>query len=353
MNKSRHIFTVVLAAVGGALLLAGAALFLVGLALEGWDVGALTNVQYEQHSYTAQDEIHSVHIRFRNAQVRVEADEGAERVTLSYPVRVDSEGETAVPVTVTEENGTLTVTGEEDRFPFFQWGFVQTTPEAVLTLPAGDYTEIAVVSSNGSLLADTVRAASLSLQTDNGSVTAREVCADDFSLRTSNGDIELQRAECKSITAETNAGSITADGVTVSGALALSSDLGDIRMKDIAAGSLSSETEAGALTLEGADIAGEADLQTDLGEIRVRGARAASAALTTDLGTVDAEIDAREVRLTSSAGEIRAALAGTKEDYTIRVQTELGDCNVVDRDGGTRSLTATTALGNIRVEFTG
>lgn len=353
MNKSRHIFTVVMAAVGGALLLAGAALFLVGLALEGWDVGALTSLRYEQRSYTAQDEIHSVHIRFRNAQVRVEADEGAERVTLSYPVRVDSEGETAVPVTVTEENGTLTVTGEEDRFPFFQWGFVQTTPEAVLTLTAGDYTEIAVVSSNGSLLADTVRAASLSLQTDNGSVTAREVCADDFSLRTSNGDIELQRAECKSITAETNAGSITADGVTVSGALALSSDLGDIRMKDIAAGSLSSETEAGALTLEGADIAGEADLQTDLGEIRVRGARAASAALTTDLGAVDAEIDAREVRLTSSAGEIRAALAGTKEDYTIRVQTGLGSCNVVDRDGGTRSLTATTALGNIRVEFTG
>lgn len=353
MNKGRHIFTVVMAAVGGALLLAGAALFLVGLALEGWDVGALTSLRYEQRSYTAAGEIHTLSLRLENARVRVEVEEGAERVTLSYPVRVDSEGETAVPVTVTEENGTLTVTGEEDRFPFFQWGFVQTTPEAVLTLPAGDYTEIAVVSSNGSLLADTVRAASLSLQTDNGSVTAREVCADDFSLRTSNGDIELQRAECKSITAETNAGSITADGVTVSGALALSSDLGDIRMKDIAAGSLSSETEAGALTLEGADIAGEADLQTDLGEIRVRGARAASAALTTDLGTVDAEIDAREVRLTSSAGEIRAALAGTKEDYTIRVQTGLGSCNVVDRDGGTRSLTATTALGNIRVEFTG
>ena len=338
MTKARKIFTIVMLAVGGALLLAGAALFLIGFGLEGWDADALTNVQYEQHSYTAQGEIHSVHIRFGNAQVRVKADEGAERVTLSYPVRVDSEGETAVPVTVTEENGTLTVTEEEDRFPFFQWGFVQTTPEAVLTLPAGDYTEIAVVSSNGSLLADTVRAASLSLQTDNGSVTAREVCADDFSLRTS---------------AETNAGSITADGGTVSGALSLSSDLGDIRMKDIAAGSLSSETEAGALTLEGADIAGEADLQTDLGEIRVRGARAASAALTTDLGTVDAEIDAREVRLTCSAGEIRAALAGTTEDNTIRVQTELGEGNVGDRDGGTRSLTATTALGNIRVEFTG
>ena len=85
----------------------------------------------------------------------------------------------------------------------------------------------------------------------------------------------------------------------------------------------------------------------------MRGARAASAALTTDLGTVDAEIDAREVRLTSSAGEIRAALAGTKEDYTIRVQTGLGSCNVVDRDGGDRSLTAVTGLGSIRLDFTG
>ena len=128
MNKSRHIFTVVLAAVGGALLLAGAALFLVGLALEGWDVGALTSLRYEQRSYTAAGEIHTLSLRLENARVRVEVEEGAERVTLSYPVRVDSEGETAVPVTVTEENGTLTVTGEEDRFPFFQWGFVQTTP---------------------------------------------------------------------------------------------------------------------------------------------------------------------------------------------------------------------------------
>lgn len=351
MNKGRHIFTVVLAAVGGALLLAGAALFLVGLALEGWDVGALTSLRYEQRSYTAAGEIHTLSLRLENARVRVEVEEGAERVTLSYPVPVGRDGEQTAAVEIAEADGTLTVE-EGSGGSLLLWGLIR-TPEAVLTLPAGDYTEIAVVSSNGSLLADTVRAASLSLQTDNGSVTAREVCADDFSLRTSNGDIELQRAECKSITAETNAGSITADGVTVSGALALSSDLGDIRMKDIAAGSLSSETEAGALTLEGADIAGEADLQTDLGEIRVRGARAASAALTADLGTVDAEIDAREVRLTSSAGEIRAALAGTKEDYTIRVQTGLGSCNVVDRDGGDRSLTAVTELGSIRVDFTG
>ena len=72
MNKSRHIFTVVLAAVGGALLLAGAALFLVGLALEGWDVGALTSLRYEQRSYTAAGEIHTLSLRLENARVRVE-----------------------------------------------------------------------------------------------------------------------------------------------------------------------------------------------------------------------------------------------------------------------------------------
>lgn len=304
MTKAKHIFTVVMLAIGGALLLAGTALFLIGFGLEGWDADALTNVHYKQQNYIAQSEIRSVYIQFKNAQIRVEVDEEAENATLSYPVRINSEGETIVPVTVTEEDGTLTVTEEDVRFPFLQWGFFQKTPEALLTLPVGDYTEIAVDSSNGNLFADKVRAASLSLETSSGSVTVRDVCADDFSLRSGNGNIELQRAEGKSITAETNAGNITADGVTASGALVLSSDLGDVRMKDIAAGSLSSETGAGALSLEGADIAGEADLQTELGEIRARGVRAASAALTTDLGTVDAEIDAETVRLTSGAAVI-------------------------------------------------
>lgn len=351
MNKSRHIFTVVLAAVGGALLLAGAALFLVGLALEGWDVGALTSLRYEQRSYTAAGEIHTLSLRLENARVRVEVEEGAERVTLSYPVPVGRDGEQTAAVEIAEADGTLTVE-EGSGGSLLLWGLIR-TPEAVLTLPAGRYERIDIASANGGIAAVGVQAAALTLEASNGDIRAEGTDADELSLRTGSGDIRLADVSGKSIAAQTDAGDIAADGAEAEGALELCSSLGDIEAQDAAAGSLSFRTNAGSISLDGARVAGEASLQTDLGEIRVRGATAASAALTADFGAIDAEIDAQTVRLESGSGEIRARLAGDKEDYTIRVQTGLGSCNVVDRDGGGRSLTAVTELGSIRVDFTG
>ena len=64
-------------------------------------------------------------------------------------------------------------------------------------------------------------------------------------------------------------------------------------------------------------------------------------------------IDGADVQLASEMGDVRASLAGAKEAYTIRVRTEMGESNVVDRDGGSRRLTAETGMGNIRIEFLG
>ena len=162
MSKGLRIAAIALLCAGGALLLAGAALFIVGLGLEGWDVTALNNAHYETRSYTAHGEIETVRIDYENAHIRIESGES---FALSYPVRTDGDGEALAEVTVTEEDGALTVT-EEDSF--LQWGvgFGTKTPELVLTLPGKEYGAIVASSSAGSVTAEGISAAELTLRSD-------------------------------------------------------------------------------------------------------------------------------------------------------------------------------------------
>lgn len=332
MSKGLRIAAIALLCAGGALLLAGAALFIVGLGLEGWDVTALNNAHYETRSYTAHGEIETVRIDYENAHIRIESGES---FALSYPVRTDGDGEALAEVTVTEEDGALTVT-EEDSF--LQWGvgFGTKTPELVLTLPGKEYGAIVASSSAGSVTAEGISAAELTLRSDAGGVAAKEVRVTGSAAFTANlGDISLQGVDAGSVTASADVGTIETEAVRVAGSAAFAAALGDISLQDIEGGSVSASADMGKVDAENVRAAGEISLSASVGNVDAEG------------------IDGANVQLTSEMGDVRASLAGAKEAYTIRVRTEMGESNVVDRDGGSRRLTAETGMGNIRIEFLG
>ena len=332
MSRAFRNCMIALLSAGGALLLAGAVLFLVGFGLEGWDVAALNNAHFEVRSYAAAGDIESVHIHYESARIRIESGES---FSLTYPVRTNSRGDVLAEVTVTEEDGVLTVT-EADPFPIWGISFgTGETPALVLTLPAKEYEEITASASAGSVAAEGIAAKALTLRADAGSAEAKGVRVSGAAAFTAAlGDVTLRDVEAGSLSAAADVGRIEAEQVRAEREATFTAGLGNIDLREVEAGSLSAAA--------------------DTGSIAADGVYAESAAFTANLGDIDLRaVDAASVQLANELGDIAATLAGTKEEYTIRVQTELGSSNVVDRDGGSRRLNAQTEMGSIRIEFLG
>ena len=73
-----------------------------------------------------------------------------------------------------------------------------------------------------------------------------------------------------------------------------------------------------------------------------------------DIAMHDGMIDAQEIAMTTELGSIEAegsAFAGAQSDYTVLISTGMGSSNVSASSGGSRKLTLSTNLGDIRVYF--
>lgn len=298
MSKGIKIFTLVFCIIGGVLLLAGAGMFVAGMALENWNFDALNTVRYESRTWEEGETIGSIEIRYNYADICVEVDESADKIALSYPVRVDKDGNDLGYVTLEDEGGVLRVTENRQNSGWdwdWDWSFgVQvSSPRLVLTLPAREFESITLDADAGKIEVSGVQCARLTLTADMGAIS-------------------LQNATCGSAELSANMGAIVAEGI----------------------------------------VCGTFSAQADTGSAQLRRMTCEQFTATTSMGNIELDgIDAQKLTLTADMGNITGTLAGAETDYTISVTVHMGSCNLADRVGGTRTLTATAEMGNITIYF--
>lgn len=297
-------FTKIFIIIGVVALVAAIALFVGGMSAAGWDFSKLNTVQYRQYEYAAEtgSEVTGVTVRYQNADITVVHSQEAENAHVSYPVRVDKDGEPLFEVTVSYTNGVLSII-ESDEGPSDIFSFNLSTPEVTVTLPA-----------------DT--ACALDIETDNG----------DISLRS--------------------------PAQIASPSVRLASDNGDIAAQDVRAAALSVKTDNGDIRIENAAVSGELKAESDVGDITLRGSvQAKSCTLVNDTGDITvakgAVLDAETIEMRTDVGDIRVrgALAGAQADYTLFITTDVGSSNVPSGGDGARRLTAVTDSGDVTLRF--
>lgn len=96
-------------------------------------------------------------------------------------------------------------------------------------------------------------------------------------------------------------------------------------------------------------------VSTDNGDIGAKDVSASEAIFGSALGNIRPEaLDvAVSARLSTELGDIRGSLCGAVSDYSVRASTELGNCNLTNSEGGGKTLTVTTDLGDIEISFLG
>lgn len=332
MKTGSKIFTIVCCAVGGALLLAACALFVTGMALEDWDFTALNTARYQTRTQTFTG-IEDIDISYPFADIAVKTDEAAEEIALSYPVRVDRDGNDLGYTHLTAEGGLLQLTAEEKPAWNFGFGIQVSSPQVVLTLPATAFGDISIGSDAGKIAVEGVTCGNLLLSADLG-------------------DIEAKDVSCTQLTATASAGAVAVYGAACEGAQ-LTADLGEVRAENVQCGALTCTSQLGSAHIERLQCE-KLSVDVETGDIELEEAAVQSIELSVELGDIDLrQVDAQELDLAAEMGSIEGTLAGTEEDYTIGVTANMGSSNIADRFGGTRTLVAATEMGDITITFLG
>lgn len=332
MKTGSKIFTIVCCAVGGALLLAACALFVTGMALEGWDFTALNTARYQTRTKTFTG-IEDIDISYPFADIAVKTDEAAEEIALSYPVRVDRDGNDLGYTQLTAKDGLLQLTAKDKPSWNFGIGIQVSAPQVVLTLPATAFGDISIGSDAGKIAVEGVTCGNLLLSADLG-------------------DIEAKDVSCTQLTATASAGAVAVYGAACEGAQ-LTADLGEVRAEDIQCASLTCTSQLGSAHIERLQCE-KLSVDVETGDIELEEAAVQSIELSVELGDIDLrQVDAQELDLAAEMGSIEGTLAGTEEDYTIGVTANMGSSNIADRFGGTRTLVAATEMGDIHITFLG
>ncbi len=332
MKTGSKIFTIVCCALGGALLLAACALFVTGMALEGWDFTALNTARYQTRTKTFTG-IEDIDISYPFADIAVKTDEAAEEIALSYPVRVDRDGNELGYTQLTAEGGLLRLTAEEKPAWNFGFGIQVSSPQVVLTLPATAFGDISIGSDAGKIAVEGVTCGNLLLSADLGDIEAKDVSCTQLTATASAGAVAVYGGECESAQ--------------------LTADLGEVRAEDVQCGTLTCTSQLGSAHIERLQC-DRLSVDVKTGDIELEEAGAQSIELSAELGDIDLrQVDAQELELAAQMGSIRGTLAGAEEDYTIGVTANMGSSNIADRFGGTRTLIAATEMGDIHITFLG
>lgn len=287
--------------IGVCLVLLGGSVFFVGFAIGGGKWGTLGSTQVEQKRFTetAENVLSSVKIDYENADVQIVFDENAQSVVIDYPQLQNKKGKSVSKVTVTETAGSVAISEKIDQWGLFGiWNF--TSPKLTVTLPAAREFAVTVDTDNGDVsVKGDGKATSMYLETDNGDIHAKNakvVCQGKLQMETDKGDVHLF-------------------GYATASEISVSTDNGDVEM------------ETG--TLEAKEIR----MEVDNGDIDV------------------AVLKADKISLEADNGDVEATIFGKQADYTVTVELDLGESNIRNSVGGTKTLYVSVDLGDIEIDF--
>lgn len=145
-------------------------------------------------------------------------------------------------------------------------------------------------------------------------------------------------------------------------ALEITSHVGDVRVRGLSLETLSAEVNTGDLSLSDITAAGAITMQSNTGDQELRRVQAPKITVTGNTGEIDLEdVEAGHITARTQTGDIEMTLPGRAEDYSLDLKTSIGNVEINDREhenpftttNGGKTLTASSSVGDVEVEFLG
>ena len=230
-------FLKIVCIVGLCLTVVGGVIFTVAMGANGWDFNALSNLEYEQKSYTVTaDEADGVLIDVSVADVRIVQTDAAE-YTLEYFDTYTKKGALVSRFTPSLVGGVLTL--KETRNKVHLTVSVYTnTPTITVNIPKSETIALTVDTSTGDItIGETGKTGSyskLQLETNTGdiSILGNTVCSGQAAFTTNTGDMQIGAPlQAQSVRLEADTGDIYCTAAIDTQSVNASTDTGDIVLK--------------------------------------------------------------------------------------------------------------------------
>ncbi len=285
------------------LMLAGAALFAVTLALCGWDITKLGTVDYVTNTFEPSGDFKNITVNVYTTDLEIlPSEDGKCRIVCCEDEEVKHTAEV--------KDGTLFINTTDTRrwFGFILISF--TRPTMTVYLPQNEYgtldietdtgtvylpkdfafESIKIAGHTGAVSCSASAGSEVDIDLDTGTIVLSGVCTGKMKLKTDTGGIKLSGGIVDgNIDVETGTGLVSLENVTC-GDLHAKADTGRVSIYSVTCGNLHAETDTGDIALENVVGDGKFELVSDTGDIVLDGCDAAELYIESDTGSVRGEL---------------------------------------------------------------
>ena len=360
-----------IALIGVALIVLGGVIFVIAMAVNGWNFNTLSNVEYNRQDIVYSDQniitsASSLEFDFFTVDAEVTFHDG-ENIEIEYYQTVRKRnGEAVTRLETVCEGGRLKF--EERKSGLGEISIVSSNPPTTkIKIPKSMACSLSVETNTGSITfgkanEEIVVNGNLDLSSDTGEITlpSNLTVNGDFEISEDTGKISISgKINCQGeLSIETDTGKTEISGDITATQIEIEGDTGSV----IASGNLtvtkgvSIEVDTGRIEISGNVTAGgNVRFKSSTGKQIINGKITANnVTFLSSTGDIDslAVITANQISATAGTGDITLKLNGKKEDYSITVETSTGDKNISNSSGGSIVLSIKTNTGDISVSFT-
>ena len=309
----------ILCFIAAALVLIGAIIFLVILAMNGWSFKNLDTTEYETVEHTVTDEFHSVDIVSDTSDIKILPSENGEVKIVSFEPKYEK-------LSVSVSDGVLKLNSKNDK-KWYQhiFSFSVKSPAFTVYLPKAEYTSLTVNESTGDVeIAEGFTFGNMDISISTGDVKITSTVNELMKIKVSTGDITLENSTVGSAEIKLSTGDLTVNALSVSEGFSHKSSTGKAKITDLTCKNFSSEADTGYITLSNVIASETLFVKRDTGDVNLNGSDGSEILIDTDTGDVKGTILTSKIFITkTSTGKVKVpeSLTGGK----CKVTTSTGD----------------------------
>jgi DUF4097 and DUF4098 domain-containing protein YvlB len=293
--------------IAGAIALIGALIFIIPLAINGWDFSKVIKTKVETITHDVDEAYTGIRIASDTADIILEATDGGGTAVITLDSKLMYHEVKVV-------DGTLTIEIKDER-KWYQTLFNFSSTSITVKLPMGEYEALVITEDTGDItIAEGIAFSSSDLKLSTGDVYYKANTSGDVCIEMSTGDITVENATVGSLKLKATTGDVKITNVTSEGGATVNLSTGNITVESSSLGSFATTATTGDLTVSGGEVKGDISIIRSTGDTALTNLRAATLTLISDTGdvTFDNFDTTGNITVTTDTGDVKGTLGSEK-----------------------------------------